>query len=260
MLALLAAILCNLSQPYPVQAQGAAASSVDQVVSLYMQGRFQEAELLALRTLQSSDSLPPVDRALLYKTLGFTYVVMRENEKAKNQFIAWLEIDPLADLDSVYISPKIIAVFREAQAELEARKRQAESPADEELTLRLGAVRRSVIFPGLGQIYCGKQIKGFSLMTSEIVLIGAFVFCQIQYDQKRDEYLQERNPNHMQDLYDEANLYYRAKYVSAILAAGVYLYSLYDAAYLSSSPSKKSPISLSVSPVLRSLLTLKVNF
>jgi hypothetical protein len=246
---LIPATLCALNLAAASSAQETDPRPVDQVLRLYEQGQFQEAELLGLRTLQESDSLAPVDRGLLYRTLGFTYVALGENEKAKNQFLAWLEIDPLAELDSVYISPKIITVFREAQAQFQiqsAAVNSGASPAAQNLGLQ--AARRSLLFPGLGQIYADRPTKGYVLLASEVVLLGAVGFCHFQYDEKHDEYLKERDPNEMQNLYDQYNLYYRARNAAIVLAAGVYLFSLYDALSLSPLQVQDNTLSVTFSP------------
>jgi len=203
---------------------------VDEVVSLYFQGRLTEAELLALRTLQSGDSLPPVDREILHKTLGFTYVAMGENEKAREQFISWLEIDPRAALDSLYVSPKIIDVFRLAQEAL-AQRRQSANPDFSHLTSQMSALKRSLIFPGLGQIYRDQQGKGIALFASEVLLLGGLAYFHVQSEAARNDYMAERSPAKTSEAYDRYNTYYRARNLTAALAAGVYLYSLVDAIY-----------------------------
>ncbi|HEX7342768.1 MAG TPA: DUF5683 domain-containing protein [bacterium] len=238
----------------------ASADPVGEVVALYDQGLFQEAELLALRTLQSSDSLAPVDRGILHRTLGFTYVALGENEKAQNQFIAWLDFDPLAELDSVYISPKIITVFREAQADYLNRQTQQQKAQIQPPDLRLLAATRSMIFPGWGQVYAGYRTKGFALMTSEALLLGAIVFCQVQYEDSRDKYLAERSPDRMQDLYDDANNFYRARNASIALAAGVYLFSLYDALHLLPQQRVEATLTFSCQPDPEKFLSLTLHF
>jgi tetratricopeptide (TPR) repeat protein len=226
---------------------------------LYNEGNFREAEQSALRSLQSPNELPPVDRANLYRLLGFTCVALGENEKAKQHFESWLELDPLANLDSVYVSPKIISVFREAAREFSARKAQPPPPDTGVLTLQVGAFQRSLLFPGLGQLHRNQRWKGYSLLTSEVLLLGTVVYAQIRYDEARDRYLQETNPARMQDLYDETNDFYHLRNGAAVLAAAVYLYSLFDAAYLPPDTNKPpAGVGLQIAPDLRKMI--RVNF
>lgn len=247
--------LCGFSQAG--LAQSGQTVLVDRAVLLYDEGRFEEAEITALRALQDNDILAPVDRARLRRILGFTYVVLGESEKAKRQFIYWLELDPLARLDPLYISPKIISVFQEAQQEYNRLKAEKTPPDYTKLDLQMKATRRSLLFPGLGQLYQGQQVKGLSLLASEVVLLSAFAYCQINYDKSRDRYLSETNSARMQSLYDDCNLYYRGRYASAILAAGVYLYSLFDVMFPSpGNQAGSSTLSLSVCPGSPSFLTL----
>lgn len=224
-------ILCLVSgMMSPAQAQTDEADLIERVNKLYEDGNLREAELTALRALQESKTLAPVDRAQLHRLLGFTYVAQGENEKAKQQFIAWLELDPLAQLDPLYISPKIISVFSEAKAGFSQRKTPPPDYAN--LNAQVQAVRRSLLFPGLGQLHRGEQIKGFSLIVSQVVLLGTFTYCQINYDRARDRYLGATDPIQMQGLYDDYNLYYRGRNATLLLAAGVYLYSLFDIIYI----------------------------
>jgi len=241
-------------------AELACADPVSDVVILYHQGQLQDAELLALRTLQGADSLAPVDRSMLHRILGFTYVALGENEKAQNQFMAWLDLDPLAELDSIYISPKIITVFREAQAHHQQRirdLRKAETPPTD---LRRDAAARSLIFPGWGQVHAGYKTRGYCLVASEALLLGTIAFCQLQYDVKRDDYLSERNPERMQGLYDQANNFYRARNASIGLAVGVYLFSLYDALHLPPQTGVGESLTLTYQPRLSKLLSLTWRF
>jgi tetratricopeptide (TPR) repeat protein len=258
MLALWAVIPCVLSLTTELQAQAEKSSAVEVVESLYNEGRFRDAELTALRTLQEPSDLAAVDRGRIHRALGFTYVAMGENDKARSQFTEWLVIDPLAQLDSVYVSPKIITVFREAQTALKQMREPARDPAG--LRTQLSATKRSMLFPGLGQLYTGKQTKGIAMFASEILLLGAFAYCQVQYSQARDDYFQERDPAQMSDRYSTYNNYNRARYATLALAAGVYFYSLYDA--LSNEPPKPvtSPLTLSIWPQPNRMVTLTLRY
>lgn len=258
---LLLTILCTSSLAALSRAQNPDSGAVDEVIRLYDEGKFRDAEVTALRALQSPQKPARVDQAILHKYLAFSYVAMGDAEKARNEFLNLLELDPLARLDSLYISPKIIAVFREAQQGYRSQRQQSRPPDLTHLNLQIAAVKRSLLFPGLGQLYRKQQVKGYSLLASEVVFLGSFIFCQVQYDQARDRYLAETNPSKMQRLYDDVNLYYRGRYASAILAAGVYLYSLFDVLYFPP-PSESKPSRLSLAPSLRTgpSITLTLTF
>jgi tetratricopeptide (TPR) repeat protein len=237
------------------------AALIDRAYQLYDQGNFEEAEFTALRALMSKSELDNVDRARLYRILGFTYVVLGENEKAQRQFISWLEIDPLAKLDPLYISPKIINVFNEAKEAYEEMKAQAEPVGIEDLQSQVNAFQRSMLYPGLGQISRGQNFKGYSLVALETIFLGAFVYCQLNYDSAKDDYLNETDTAKMQSLYDDYNLFYKGRYTSLILAGAVYLYSLFDVVYFPpESTTESNFISLSVSPLQSHLLTLSISF
>jgi hypothetical protein len=238
--------------------QPPASDVVNQVVNYYVEGRFKEAEVMALRTLQYAEDLADVERAELHRLLGFTYVALGEEEKAKRQFVSWLEIDSLASLDPLYISPKIRRVFDEAHEEFMLRKTQQEPPDYTEINRQVTAAKRSLIFPGLGQIYRGQQVKGYSLLASEIVLLGTFAYCQFNVVRARDRYLSETDPALMQSRYDDYNLYYYGRNTSALLALGVYVYSLLDALYFPPAPSSQQKgLTLHVSPDMENILSVR---
>ncbi len=128
------------------------------------------------------------------------------------------------------------------------------------MTVQHSAFKRSLLFPGLGQLHTDNKIKGYSLIASEAVLLGTFIYCQLNYDKARDDYMNETNPSRMQDLYDEYNLYYRGRNVSLILAAGVYIYSLFDVMYFPPEIDNNSEtLSLSLQPGMPCRLTLNIN-
>lgn len=250
--------LCNPAH-HCLKAQESSSDVVHQAVALYFEGKFREAEFTALRALQYYENLAPVDRAELHRILGFTYVAQGENEKAIKQFIAWLEIDPLANLNPLYVSRKIRQVFESAKEEYNQLKTEKKPPDYEKISLQIKAIKRSVIFPGLGQIYSGQQVKGYSLLTSEVVLIGAFIYCQVNYDHSRDRYLSETDPSRMQKLYNETNIFNKGRYASGILALGVYLFNLYDALYIpQKSAGSGQAVNISLSPNSTNWFTIRL--
>ena len=231
--------------------------AVRQVLSLYVDGRLKDAEFAALRALQNPEDLAQVDRAELHRVLGFVYVAQGNNEKAKKQFLNWLEQDPLAELDPLYISPKIRNVFNRAREEFILRQTEEPPPDYKKMNLKIEAAQRSLIFPGLGQIYRGQQVKGFSLLASEIVVLGSLAYFQVNYERSRDDYLNETDPARMQNLYDDYNLYYRARTVSIALAFGIYVYSILDALYFPPhNDTGQGNLTISVSPIPANLITI----
>jgi hypothetical protein len=253
--------LCLMLCSFEGVAQNNNSELVDQTILFFNQGNFKDAEFTALRALQNVDSLSAIEQSELHRILGFTYVAQEENEKAKRQFIQWLELDPLATLNPIYISPKIIKVFDEAKEEYTAQK-LPQNQIDNSLShQRLLAIKKSLVFPGRGQLFIGENFKGASMVTGEIILLGALIYCHVQYKDKHDQYLAAKDPVSIRDLYDQSNLYYKGRIITASLAAGVYLYSLFDAAYYTPADQKRAnQVSLLLSPNMEKLATLTINF
>lgn len=57
------------------------------------------------------------DMLKAYRFLAYAHVARDENEEAKKAFTRALELDPKMELDPVYVSPKIIEVFKDVKGE-----------------------------------------------------------------------------------------------------------------------------------------------
>jgi len=89
---------------------------LDQGVQDYFNGEY----LSAVIKLENAVALGLGEKEMTSKALRFlayAYIALHEHERAKESFRQALSIDPTLDLDPVYVSPKIIEIFRETQAE-----------------------------------------------------------------------------------------------------------------------------------------------
>ncbi len=82
----------------------------------YFKGKYDEA-VAEINTALEKGFKEKEDKLKAHRFLAYTYVAKEDKEEAKKQFKKALEIDPKIELDPVYVSPKIIEVFKEAKGE-----------------------------------------------------------------------------------------------------------------------------------------------
>jgi len=83
-----------------------------------VEGYFRGEYLEAVADIQQAISVGLEKREELSKAfrfLAYAYVALDKPERAKDSFRQALEVDPTLELDPVYVSPKIMEVFREAK-------------------------------------------------------------------------------------------------------------------------------------------------
>ena len=88
-------------------------------------------------------------------------------------------------------------------------------------------VLRSVI-PGLGQLYKGSNIKGYSIMIGEALCVGGIIYCESM----RSSYVKkmQEQPKHANEYNSLADDWHTGRTICIGAAAAVYVYNLIDAA------------------------------
>jgi LysM repeat protein len=103
-------------EPSEAPSQGKGSILLEKGVQDYFRGEY----LGAVIKLENAVSLGLGEKETASKALRFlayAYIALDERERAKESFRQALSVDPTLDLDPVYVSPKIIEIFREAKAE-----------------------------------------------------------------------------------------------------------------------------------------------
>ena len=221
---------------------------VQNIKSQYELGNIYEAEVLALKALNSNIAFTPAQRSEIHKYLAFCYVAMGERENAVQEFINLLKLTPDHRFNPKLISPKVIEVFNIAlERYQELLKQVVVNPEPNFHFKRIEASKRSLLFPGLGQLYKGEEQKGYILMGGEVTVLVSLVLFQWQYDKAHEAYLNASIQSDIQDKYDTYNLYYKLRNFSAVSAVLIYLYSYYDCVYIPSTGEERS-VSVHFSP------------
>ncbi len=184
----------------------------------------------------------------IYKMVGIAHYSLSEDDAAKKSFVEMLRIDSTYRFDSTKVSPKIISFFRgvkndylEQQREIEARTvvridtvyvPQKEYDY-ERFSMEKGAIARSIIVPGLGQLYKGEYLKGTLLTVLSSAALVSSIFYIMDTNEKEKAYLIETDPTIIESKYQEYNSSFQKRNISLIAYGVLWLYSQLDLLFLS---------------------------
>jgi hypothetical protein len=230
---------------------------VTQIKQEYEQGDIDNAEYLSLRALKNPAQLSSEELLEVHKYLALCYIAHNERAEAVTEFVEVLKINPNFRFKRQLTSPKIMSIFEESLREFRTfQESQRQLPKDKASLIWIDSAKRSLIFPGLGQLHKGQKTKGYALISAEILSLTSLVVFQISYDEAHDDYLGETNPALIQSRYDDYNMYYKLRNASIFTSAAIYLYSLADCLYTQPT-TPKGKLSFKVQP---DKLTATINF
>jgi tetratricopeptide (TPR) repeat protein len=210
----------------------------------YNNGEYESAITQLENALQYLKQLNQNEQVEAYKYLAFSYVAFGDREKAKEQFKRALDLDPKLELDPATVSPKIIKVFEEANAEMVTIQpppapvqqpvtkptKPIEKPSQVSTT---GALARSCCLPGWGQMYKGENSKGKKLMIAAAITLPTCLIATSIQDVKHQKYLDTEpgNEDEMDRAYKEYRTWYNITAISWLAFIGVYAYNIYDVVF-----------------------------
>lgn len=229
-------VLLTVSISLEVTAQPAVTDPVKEVENLYMHGRLDDAELEALRLLNTPGSVTDLRKAEIHRILAFISIARDDRVRGVEQFLLALKFNPRMRLDRTMTSPKILEVYDEAMNRYEGLSNAEREIGDITLKAyktRIEAGRRSLLFPGLGQFHKDEPVKGGLLIgTAGITIIGLAV-SQVSTMSKRNEYRDETDPAKAADLYDEYKNIWQIRNVMGYTLAATWVIGVLDGFLLS---------------------------
>ncbi len=202
----LAVVLGVLLSVSLIHAQDAQTDPLNEVKRLYNQGLLDEAELVALRYVNRTGELQPVDRAELHRYLAYISIARDDRLAGKQQFIAALQLNPRLRMDPTLTSPKILGVFNQAKQEFEAMGRQRFRSSDAEARsyrLRVEGGIRSLMLPGLGQLHKGHTGRGWTLISLTGLTAVGFGYSQTEVLRLKDDYETGTDPVALPGIYQD---------------------------------------------------------
>jgi tetratricopeptide (TPR) repeat protein len=212
--------------------------SIAKIESLYNQGQYQQVVDVADSALRSSPNLPDSILTNLYTYQAFSYVALDKKDQAINIFRYLLIINPILDLDPKFISPKIIEAFEEAKrlkgdtltikptTFIPVQNIVQTLPADHDIRMRM---IRSLLYPGLGQLYQHKKAKGYIFLTGETISLAGLVTSYFLTNSAHQKYLNNRNITQMDNLYNNYAQWYKIRVGFTFSSIGLWLLNYIDA-------------------------------
>lgn len=199
----------------------------------FKNGNIYDAEIKALQAIHSGELISTDDLLEAHKYLAFCYVAYGESAKAKKEFLQVLSINSNFRLDQSIYSPKITDIFDEAVKEYTLLKSKSDEPGlrGKNSWVQLQAGKKSLIFPGLGQIEKKQTIKGYAFAGGETISIIVLIYSQWQFMESHDEYLNAVSPDDIEKKYDKYNMFYKIRNFSAAGAVLIYTAGFIDALY-----------------------------
>jgi len=185
LLAIVVAAGSLLSAPASAQT---ADQRLDRAVDMLLQqGRWQEA-VDELTSVLASESLPQQQATRARKFLALGHIFLGNETRAVSVFKDLARHDPSFMMDDLALGegedPHEDAVRLYGQAVLEVRLAELEAREAQLLeTSRSGALLRSAVLPGWGQMYQGYRNRGLMLMG---LAGGSIVFAVLQENAFRD--------------------------------------------------------------------------
>ncbi len=213
----------------------------------------------------------------IYKMKGISHYSLSEDDAAKKSFIEMLRIDTSYALDSTKVSPKIITFFRQVKNDYNQQQKDIEARTvvridtvfipkveyDYERESRLkGAIARSIIIPGLGQLYNDDYVKGIFLTVFSSAAIVSSVYYAVDSNKKEKAYLVETNRNLIESKYSDYNSSYKNRNFSFIAFGLLWIYSQVDLLFMSHDENTNNTIIKSSSMKVDELrgLTLSIKY
>lgn len=210
-------------------------SRFQQMIQAFRQLDYETARKVGKEIEADFKSYTPIELLETHKILGVIAYQDGNLPEAKVQFEQALSIDRTAQLDSVYVSPKIIQFFDELKLSYNSKTKTGETEKSIQYRYLLqpdprpAATLRSMILPGWGQIYKNDRRKGLILVGSTAAVTVATAIFHFLQEDAHDQYLRATDQNTIEQNYDKYNTFYKLRNNTTLLAGGIWLYAFFDA-------------------------------
>lgn len=203
------------------------------VESLYNQGQYQQAVSKIDEILSNNSNIPDSTLIKLYSYQAFSYVALDDRDRALTAFRYLLILNPKIELDPRFVSPKIIGIFEESKRICGDSIQMTPSPFINinELKSQSNKNRalRSLLYPGLGQLYQNKKTKGYLFLGFETASIIGLVASHLLTNSAHNKYLDARLPSDIEEKYDNYKFWYQTRIGFTITTIGVWIFNYVDA-------------------------------
>jgi hypothetical protein len=208
---------------------------VQQMIQAFRQLDYGTAQKIGKQITADFKSFTPIELLETHKILGVIAYQDGDIAEANAQFEQALSIDRTAQLDSVYVSPKIIQFFKDLKLSYNSKKETSETGKLIQYRYlvkpdpRPAATLRSMVLPGWGQLYKNDKTKGYILIGSTASVAVATVIFHVLHKDFHNQYLKATDPKIIEQKYDKYNSFYKLRNNTALVAGGIWLYAFFDA-------------------------------
>lgn len=210
-------------------------SPYEQMIRAFHQLDYDTAKKIGTQVSADFNSHTPVELLETHEILGVIAYLGGNLSEATSQFEQALSIDRTAQLDSIYVSPKIIQFFKKIQLDFPASQQTNEMEKSGHYRYlvqpdpRPAAVLRSMVVPGWGQLYKNDRKKGYILVSSTAAITLATAIFHFMQKDAHDAYMNASAPEIIGQKYDKYNFFYKCRNNASIIAGGIWLYGFFDA-------------------------------
>lgn len=183
---------------------------VNEIIKAYNEFDYQKSSYLLETALRNIDNFSENEKILIYQYAAFLAFQNNKNNQTAQYFWQILEINPSFSLDTITTPPKILTIFQKTKIEFleELNRRSIQS---QENNPQLPFPWRS-FFPGWEHWHRGHHLKGAMWGTLATFTLSGTLISVIQTQQREKEYIQAKDQNKIESLYNEYRSAYRRQY------------------------------------------------
>lgn len=202
------------------------------VIKSYEQGYFQEVISIAEKSLGDTASFTQEDIIYFRTYLAFSLVAMGREDGAIERFRQLLIQKPKLELNPEFVSPKIIEVFKKAQAEFF----RATSNGDPRSNLlfekgrpgKFQGLWRSSLWPGWGQSMRGDPRKGKILKWGAAGVAAGTGLAVLGTYVSHQRYLDATDSGDIEAKYQTYNTWHKTRNFTVNLSVSFWAYNILD--------------------------------
>jgi len=202
------------------------------VIKSYEQGYFQEVILIAEKSLDDTAGFTQEEIIYFRTYLAFSLVAMGQEGGAIERFRQILSVKPKLELNPEFVSPKIIEVFKKAQAEFfRATSNGGQRPNllfEKGRPGKFQGLWRSSLWPGWGQSLRGDARKGKILKWGAAGVAAGTGMAALGSYVSHQRYLDATDPGDIEAKYKTYNNWYKTRNFTVNLAVSFWVYNLVD--------------------------------
>lgn len=200
-------------------------------IDAYNRLDFNEAKRNATIVIENWKDFDPDDLLAMHKLLGIIYYSEGRILDSRNHFEHSISLDPATGLDSVMVSPKIIAFYNTIKSQIVAQNKSFVITNPRYIFLkdqRVDALWRSALYPGWGQRFLGHTKRANVFMSLYGFGAASSIYFYISKEKFHDKYIAERDVVRIESRYNDYNNAHKAFHYATYLTAAVWATSILD--------------------------------